>query len=167
MPDISRITVFNETGIRVVTVAVPQIEMRVVTVALSNNNVSVIRVNQGLQGRNGVDGDSVGQPPPIGFAWNNVSPRVVYTMPMDGFIISVMVSIETAFNGTGASLRVGTNGNSQLLVAQTEVDPAQVADFEIGTSELLSDGTNIIVTTTPGAGASAGSGILIIKYIAA
>lgn len=133
----------------------------------SNNRVKAATIGiRGLTGRNGVDGDSVGQPPPIGFAWNNVSPRVVYTMPMDGFIISVMVSIETTFNGIGAALSVGTNTNPQLLVAQTEVDPSQIADFEIGSSEFLNDGTQIILTTNPGANASSGSGFLIIKYIA-
>ena len=148
---VARVTVFNESNVRVVTVAaIP-------------SPVKVVRVNVGPPGR---DGDAIGQPPPIPFEWNNVSTRVVYTLGMDAFIVSVLVSIETAFDGNGASLKIGTVDAPELLAAQNQIDPTQIADFEINSSMFLPEGTSIVLTTIPGTGASAGNGFLVIKFIA-
>ena len=101
----------------------------------------------------------------IPFEFNNVSPRVVYTLPSAMIVISATLSVKTAFDGIGASLKVGTVQNPELLIAEADNAPSFVTSFGVEMYEELAGGTEIIITTFPGAGASAGAGNLILETV--
>ena len=102
---------------------------------------------------------------PIGFEYNNVSPRVVYTLAEESLIKTATLSITTPFNGTGASLKVGTPAQPGLLMETAENDPSLAIEFSAEVYERVPAGTQIQITTVPGEGASAGAGLLILELI--
>lgn len=101
----------------------------------------------------------------IPFAFNNISPRIVHTLPAAMIIISATLAVKTAFDGVGATLKVGTAQNPELLIAESDNLPSFAANFGVEMSESLDEGTQIIITTNPGAGASAGAGNLILEAV--
>lgn len=121
------------------------------------------RGNDGVAGANGANGD--GQYPTIEFAFGDASPAPIMTVnPASAAEIAlVQLEIEEAFDGVGASIQIGTAGDADALMAADQNLPGELAVFETSPRARLAGGEAIILTITPGAGASQGRGKLIIQ----
>ena len=155
----ARVIVSNE-GQRVVVAA----EQRSAVVREPRQRAGVA-IAAGPQGPRGPAGSSAGVNPPINFAFGDASPTPVLVLPADSEIASVQLQIEQAFNGTGASIRLGTAAQPGLLLDTWQNDPASVGIYETTPREQLPAGTSIVLTIVPGSGASAGIGQFLINSI--
>lgn len=123
---------------------------------------TVLLTQRGPTGPRGADGATLA---PIPFEFNNASPRIVHILTADALVLSVALSITEVFDGDGASVQIGTANNSSLLMEETDSDVSQEIDFENDCFEQLTDGTEILITINPGAGATRGAGFLILGIV--
>lgn len=105
----------------------------------------------------------VGIIPLIDFSYGDASPAVVHTMSAASEIVQVSLQIEQAFNGSGAAISLGTLTSPGLLFSSAMNNPAVVGVFEFSPREEIPAGADIILTITPGAGASQGAGQIFIQ----
>lgn len=124
-----------------------------------------VAVAAGPQGPRGQAGSSAGVNPPINFAFGDASPAPVLTLATDSEIASVQLQIEQAFNGVGAQIRLGTAGQPGLLLDAWQNDPSSTGVYETTPRVQLPAGTALVLTITPGSGASTGTGQFLINSI--
>lgn len=103
----------------------------------------------------------------VPFAFGDASPAPVFTAPAGCTNMLARLVIDTPFNGVGASLKLGTSANPEALIAAAHNDPAQVAGYESAPDVALASGDEIVLTITPGTGATQGAGRIIFDAIAA
>lgn len=117
----------------------------------------------GEAGAAGANGD--GQYPAIAFAFGDASPSIVLTVnPASAAEITlVQLEIETPFDGAGAEIKIGTAADDDLLMRADQNAPSDAAVFEASPRVRLPAGAQVQLSITPGAGASQGSGKLIIQ----
>lgn len=116
----------------------------------------------GPRGPAGASGE--GQLPVVAFSFGDAS-SVVLVLP-DGLpleVLLVSLEIEVPFDGVGAQLQVGTTGQPGLLMQSSHNDPSLVATFEVSPRVELPGGTGVLLTITPGDGATQGSGRLTVQ----
>lgn len=101
----------------------------------------------------------------IPFAYGDASPLDLYITQEDGFLTTIRVVIEEAFDGVGAEIVIGDGTTPDLYMAADENDPGVVASYEVLPDVEIAENTTISATITPGAGASAGAGRIIIETI--
>ena len=94
----------------------------------------------------------------IAFAYGDATPRTIFTTVGTQRVWSVELSIDVPFNGTTPALKIGDAGNTSRLMATTQNDPKTVNVYSTSPAYEYAAGTAIILTITPGSGASAGSG---------
>jgi hypothetical protein len=123
-------------------------------------------ITQLVQGPAGTTGPAGNALPPIAFAYGDASPSVRYTLPKRSLITACSINIRTAFNGVGAQLAVGTPGNPEGLMPVTHNDPGTVGQYENSPDLELPAGSQITLSITPGAGASRGSGVVVLELLA-
>lgn len=97
------------------------------------------------------------------FAYGDASPAIVATVPAGKAVFEVEVVILNPFDGVGATLSVGDAGLSDRLMASIENDPTQRGSSTTAPAYQYASDTDIILTITPGAGASQGNGIVFIR----
>jgi hypothetical protein len=102
----------------------------------------------------------------VAFAFGDASPLPILTVPNDCTDILARLVIDTPFDGAGAQLKLGTSGNPEALLAAVHNDPTQAAGYEAAPDVSLSAGQQILLTITPGAGATQGAGRVIFDAIA-
>lgn len=122
-------------------------------------------VDEGPQGPPGDDGAAGGSIAPIAFSYGDASPSTIYTTTDAGTLTVVRVVIDTALNGTGAALKLGTIADDDALMTTAENDPSTVADYETTPDLHLSAGTVVRLTITPGSGATQGAGRVLLTFI--
>jgi len=98
------------------------------------------------------------------FAYGDATPATVLTCPAGKTVLSVSLVILTPFNGSGAALTVGDAADIDRLMSANENDPAIAGTFESHPAHTYVAATIIKLWITPGGGASAGNGILLIRY---
>lgn len=127
------------------------------------NTVEIVaRGPQGPRGERGPAGaDSSGQVPPIPFSWGD-APREVFTAPTAGVLAIVRIQYTTAFNGSGASVRVGTV--AEAAMPESYSNPYTTHEFENSPDLMLDEGDVVYLTITPGT-ASAGAGLLFLTFL--
>lgn len=116
-------------------------------------------VTAGLRGPKGESGKDL---PPIAFSFGDAAPRLLHLLVDAGLLVSVQVVIATPFDGEGAALRVRTQ-TGDLLLDSDQVAPDFSATYESTPGTLLPAGTGIYLEITPGAGATAGSGFVVLN----
>jgi hypothetical protein len=115
----------------------------------------------GVQGQRGEPGSSI---PVITFAWGD-APRTVWTPAAPGVLTLVRLDILTRFNGDSPTIIVGTLADSSAAMPANENDPTTVAKYSRNADLRLTAGQGVVLTITPGAGASAGDGLLILEFL--
>jgi hypothetical protein len=98
----------------------------------------------------------------VPFTFGDASPATLFIPAEDAMLALVRVVIETPFDGAGATLAIGTLADPDLYMATDENDPTQVASYEVKPDIIVSTGAAILLTITPGAGATAGAGRILI-----
>lgn len=121
------------------------------------------RGDDGADGAAGANGD--GQYPAVEFAFGDATPATILTVnPASAAEIAlVQLEIEEAFDGVGAQIQIGVAGDADLLMAADQNLPGEVAVFETSPRVRLAGGAQVVLTITPGAGASQGRGKIIIQ----
>lgn len=129
---------------------------------------SSIVVSAGEAGPRGEPG-AAGLPssglPPINFSYGDASPSLLYTLTEDMLLDGVQLILSTVFDGVGASLSVGTLGSPGLYLSASYNDPYAVATYETSPDVIIASGTAIYLTIVPGAGASTGSGKVVLALL--
>ena len=115
---------------------------------------------QGIQGIPGPSGVGVLE---IAFAFGDATPKNLVVATANKQVYSVGIHIHTAFNGTGAALAVGDSGNTSRLMATTQNDPTAVGTYAVAPNHRYGAGTQLLLTITPGGGASQGAGLVTLQ----
>lgn len=89
--------------------------------------------------------------------------RNIMHAPAGYRVISAKIIIKTAFNGAGASLKIGDAGNAESIMAAAGNDPTLVSVFATEPAVQYSVATPILFTINPGAGATQGSGSVVVE----
>ena len=126
----------------------------------SSPEISVVTV--GEQGPPGTDGLNGSGPLEFPFAYGDATPAAVTTATAGKLIYGVQVNIKVPFDGTGASLTVGDAGQADRLMAATENDPTIVGAHLTTPVYAYSTGTGVLLGINQGAGATQGSGLLVL-----
>lgn len=100
----------------------------------------------------------------VPFAWGDASPVTIGTVPAGGRVVRIELLITTAFNGTSPSITIGDAGDADRLLAADQNLPSQVATYEVHPGHLYASSTPILLTITPGGGASAGAGTILLYF---
>lgn len=97
-------------------------------------------------------------------AYGDATPAILGTVPANHTILGVEIAIVTPFDGAGAALAVGIAGAIDGLMATNQNDPTSAATY--GTRPTVTYGVEkqIILSITPGAGATQGEAIVSITY---
>lgn len=137
------------------------------TVGVSQASVRVVEATSpGVQGPAGAAGASgAGLLSPINFAYGDASPAAVLTLGTDSEIAAVSLQVEEAFNGTGASVSFGVAGDPESLFPAAFVALSSTGIFQFSPRVEYAAGTQLILTITPGSGASQGRGQIIVSAV--
>lgn len=120
-------------------------------------------VERGLQGPRGPAGSSAGSVPPISFAYGDAA-GIVYTAPSNGVFTVCRIDINTVFNGASPRIHVGIVGSIDALISYTQIDPTFVAKYEAAPDLFVTMGASVWLQIEPGAGATSGSGELLLNF---
>ena len=101
----------------------------------------------------------------IPFAFGDATPTNVYIATEAGNLAMVGVVIDTPFDGAGAALEVGDGITPDLYLSADDIDPAMAASYQAVPDVDVPAGSAVSLTITPGAGATAGAGRVIINII--
>lgn len=115
---------------------------------------------QGPAGAPGAPGSGAVE---IAFAFGDATPAMLLTAPANKTVYGVGIHLHTAFNGTGAALSIGDAGDPARLMAATANDPAAVGSYLTSPNHRYGVGTPLILTITPGGGATQGAGIVTLQ----
>lgn len=96
------------------------------------------------------------------FHYGDATPMPLVIVPADMVIMECNVFIKVGFNGTGASISVGTQTNPELVMAKTDSNINIETNWSTKPGVYFSSDTQIYLFITAGAGASQGEGLLEI-----
>lgn len=102
--------------------------------------------------------------PPVemNFAYGDATPATIATAIAGKLVYGVGLHIKTPFDGVGATLRVGDAGQLDRLMTTAENAPGQVGSSTTTPAHAYGADTQILLSITPGAGATTGSGVVIL-----
>lgn len=136
------------------------------TTAVAREVQTLQVASPGPQGAKGAPGASAsGALPPINFAFGDATPAVVLVFEVASEVMAVSLQIEEAFDGVGVQIQLGTAAAPGLLIDGWQSDPSAATTFEVSPREEIAAGTAIILTITPGAGATQGQGQFVITAV--
>lgn len=113
----------------------------------------------GLRGAKGASGQVL---PPIPFAHGDASPRLIHLLADTQLLASLQVVLTVPFNGESPAIRVRTQ-SGQVLIETDQIAAGFSATYESTPGAVLPSGTGIYLEITPGAGATAGSGFVVLN----
>jgi hypothetical protein len=97
----------------------------------------------------------------VAFAYGDATPKAITTQA--GLIATATIVITTPFNGVGAALQLGDAVQPSRLLAPTQIDPTFAAEYEANAGHVYTLPTEILLTITPGAGATQGAGYVLLE----
>lgn len=148
-------------------------ELIVVTVedkqVLTRDVVERSIVFGGEQGPPGPAGPT-GPPGPTGaasvevaFAFGDATPTPVVTALAGKLVYVVELYVKVPFDGTGAQVTIGDAAQLDRLMSATENDLSAVGGNHSTPVHAYGSDTPILLSITPGAGATQGSGVLVLR----
>ena len=99
----------------------------------------------------------------IPFSWGDATPRIMYEIMAGLTINMIKLIIQTAFNGTGATLSLGIIGTPELFMATTENIPSVVGTYIVTPGYKFTSTNTVRLFITPGS-ASSGNGVILIDF---
>lgn len=96
------------------------------------------------------------------FAYGDPSPVTLVTVAAGKRILSCEIAILTPFDGVGASLQVGDAGQLDRLMAASDNLPSVSSVFSVSPNIGYGSATELLLSIVPGAGATAGSGMVVL-----
>jgi hypothetical protein len=157
MSDDLQITVINDPAIDVVTL---DDEVHVVDEV---RDIQVVTVGEvGPPGPAGPAGAGSGGGTQANFAYGDATPAAVVTAAAGKVVYSVEVVIVVPFDGVGAAITVGDAAVPDRLMNAGENALTLVGSNTTAPAYRYNVDTPVLLSITPGAGASQGSGAIII-----
>jgi hypothetical protein len=98
------------------------------------------------------------------FSWGDATPAVLTDMVVGTMIWAIDLVLFEAFDGIAASLSIGITGTPDLFMATSQCDPYTVGVYSVTPGHKCTTTDAIKLFITPGAGASRGTGKIIINY---
>lgn len=137
------------------------------TIAMVRRGTAAVKVAAaGSQGPAGAPGASgAGLLPPIEFAFGDASPATVLTLGQASEITAVSLQVEEAFDGAAAAMQLGVAGDPGSLIPLGDSALGVLATFEYSPRKEYPAGTALVLTITPGAGATQGRGQIIVSAV--
>lgn len=123
---------------------------------IQGNATAEIIIGVGKQGPPGVSG--VQPMSTANFAYGDATPAAIVTVPAGKRVYALRLFVEVPFDGMGASLSIGSSGNPEELMAAAENNLLEAGVYLVYPDKKYAGATPILLTITPGSGASAGSG---------
>jgi len=99
----------------------------------------------------------------LDFAYGDATPAPLMVARAGYRVDAIEVDIDEAFDGAGAALTVGPAADPGQLIEAGLIDPATPASYELSPQVIYADDTPLFLFITPGAGASAGRGVVFIQ----
>ena len=100
----------------------------------------------------------------VPFAFGDATPKVLGVLGSGKLVESVGIHITTAFDGVGAALSVGDAGNPSRLMTTTDNDTTAMDTNQTSPGISYGVATTLLLTITPGAGATQGASLVVITY---
>ena len=99
-------------------------------------------------------------------AYDDSSPKAMFTKPADSIITNIQVIIDTAFNGTAPTLSIGISGTVSKYMATTQNDLKGAAGtiFEVCPGLEAEAGAEDLIATYSADSSSAGSARILVFY---
>lgn len=98
----------------------------------------------------------------VPFNWGDATPKTIVTLPANTTVFTAQIVIQTPFNGTGATLRLGDSGNLNRLMTTAQNDPTSALTFTSAPAYTYTSSTSILLSIVPGSGANTGSGFVLL-----
>lgn len=117
---------------------------------------------QGPQGPVGPPGPAGAASVEINFAFGDATPVTVVTALANKLVYSAQLHILVPFNGVGAALTVGDAAQPDRLMKANENDVLTAGANTTAPAYAYAVNTPLLLSITPGAGASQGAGVLIL-----
>lgn len=118
----------------------------------------------GGMGVQGVRGEPGGSIPAISFSFGDAA-HTVWTPDAPGLLTYLRILIDTAFDGEGAAIIVGTLSEPDAAMPADYSNPAALQEFENTPDIRLDAGEGVRLAITPGSGATQGAGRLILQFL--
>jgi hypothetical protein len=100
----------------------------------------------------------------VPFTYQSASPLEIAPLHVGSVVVRTAVLITTAFNGAGASVELGTSGLPTEFFAPGDVDVTATGDtFDNPALFDSAVATNVVLVIVPGAGATAGAGLVLCE----
>lgn len=129
---------------------------------IGRDTVERSTVFAGEQGPQGPPGSAGAASVEFNFAFGDATPATVVTALANKLVYSVQLHIRVPFNGTGAVLTVGDAAQPDRLMKATENDVLTAGANTTAPAHAYAVNTPVLLSITPGAGASQGAGVLIL-----
>jgi hypothetical protein len=97
------------------------------------------------------------------FAWGDATPAPIFTVPGDKLVYRVEIHISVGFDGASPELTVGDAGDTDRLMAAAQNDPTTPGTYATHPSHRYGADTAVSLGITPGAGATAGRGLVTLS----
>ena len=97
------------------------------------------------------------------FAFGDATPATVTTALAGKLVYGVELYIKTPFDGASPQVVVGDAGQADRLMAASENDLTSVGGNHSTPAHAYASDTPILLSITPGAGATQGSGVIVLR----
>lgn len=111
------------------------------------------------RGPRGPSGESLDA---ISFSFGDASPRVLHQLDETALLVSVQLIIATPFDGDEPALEIRTD-TGDVLLSSDQNAPGFAGIYESTPAVRLLGGSAITLSLSPGAGATAGSGFVVLN----
>lgn len=98
------------------------------------------------------------------FAFGSSSTVAMFTLPANAVILTVIVIVDTAFDGT-ANLSIGITGNASKYVASTDTTLSLADRFEMPNEITPSVSSEALEIAYSAGGATVGAGRVLVSYV--
>ena len=114
----------------------------------------------GATGATGANGAGVTEIP---FAFGDATPKTLLTVGAGKTVYGVAVHLYTGFDGTSPALQIGDAGDPARLMAASQNSPGDAGSYTTSPNHRYAGSTVLLLTITPGGGASQGAGIVTLQ----
>lgn len=99
----------------------------------------------------------------VAFSFGDATPAPLTTVPAGKLVYGVELYIKTPFDGAGAALSVGDAGQADRLLSAAENDISTAGGYFSTPAYAYAAPTVISLNITPGAGATQGAGVIVLR----
>jgi hypothetical protein len=99
------------------------------------------------------------------FSYGDASPNLLFNAENGNVIVDIKIGIINEFNGTNASISIGTLTEPEYFFPSQYVSPYEIAIFEVSDRFIFSSTIGIYLYISPGEGTTQGNGFILTSLI--